>query len=336
MMSEVCYSKKDFISNSEVRWCPGCGDYSILASIQAAICNIDKKREDICFVSGIGCSSRFPYYMDTYGMHTIHGRAPAIASGLKVHNPNLSVWVATGDGDGLSIGGNHMIHTLRRNIDLNIIMFNNEIYGLTKGQYSPTTKKGTKTKSSPWGSIDRPFNPAALTLGAGSTFYARTIDTDPKHMKMCFERAAAHKGTSFVEVYQNCVIFSNKIHDAYTSRLTRDDNTVRLEHGKAMVFGKKLDKGIILEGVTPKVVTIGEDGITEKDLMVHDENDHNEAFILSNMRFPELPVPIGVFRDVERCVYDIDHEAQMAEVKEAKGEGKMQNLLNSGNTWTIE
>ncbi len=336
-MSEIPqYTKKDFISSSEVRWCPGCGDYSILSAVQSAVCNIGKKREDIVFVSGIGCSSRFPYYMNTYGMHTIHGRAPAIASGLKVQNPNLSVWVVTGDGDGLSIGGNHMIHLLRRNIDINVIMFNNEIYGLTKGQYSPTTKKGAKTKSSPWGSLDRPFNPSALTLGSGSTFYARTIDTDPKHMQMCFERAAQHKGTSFVEVYQNCVIFADKVHETYTNRVTRDDNTVRLAHGKPLIFGKNMDKGIMLKGVTPQIVTIGENGITEADLMVHNEQDHNEAFILSNMKFPDLPVPIGVFRDVERFVYEDEHEAQFADFSKMKGAGSMQKLLHSGNTWVIE
>lgn len=329
------YSKKDFISDQEVRWCPGCGDYSILASVQNAVGKIGKKKEDIVFVSGIGCSSRFPYYMNTFGMHTIHGRAPAIASGLKTQNPNLSVWVATGDGDALAIGGNHIIHALRRNIDLNIIMFNNEIYGLTKGQYSPTSKKGTKSKSSPYGVVDIPFNTAALALGSGATFFARTIDTDPKHMEETFIAAANHKGVSFVEVYQNCVIYTNKLHDEYTSRKTRDNTTVRLEHGKPLIFGKDKDKGIRLNGFTPEVVTIGENGVTEADLIVHDEKDHNEAFMLSNLTYPDFPVPLGVYRSISKPVYDQDVEAQIDEITELKGAQTMKDLLNSGDTWTV-
>jgi 2-oxoglutarate ferredoxin oxidoreductase subunit beta len=330
------YKKSDFVSTQEVRWCPGCGDYSILAAVQMTMPKIGKKKEDICFVSGIGCSSRFPYYMNTYGMHTIHGRAAAIASGLKVQNPNLSVWVATGDGDALAIGGNHMIHLLRRNLDINVIMFNNEIYGLTKGQYSPTTKKGSTSKSSPYGSIDRHFTPAALTLGAGATFYARCIDTDPKHLGKILEEAAAHKGTAFVEVYQNCVIYTNKLHDPYTGRQTRDENTIKLEHGKPMIFGKNKDKGLVLDGLSPKVVMIGENGITEKDLIVHDETDHNEAFMLSNMKFPDLPVPLGIFRKVEESVYEVDHDLQIEEITKLKGKGTMNDLLNSGNTWDVK
>ncbi len=336
MTEELEYTKRDFMSSQEVRWCPGCGDYSILSSIQMAMAEIGKKREDVVFVSGIGCSSRFPYYMNTYGMHTIHGRAPAIASGLKVHNPDLSIWVATGDGDALAIGGNHIIHTLRRNIDMNIIMFNNEIYGLTKGQYSPTTKKGVVTKSTPYGTVDRPFTPAALALGAGATFYARAIDTDPIHLKKILIEAAKHKGSAFIEVYQNCVIFTDKLHDAYTNRKTRDDNTVKLVHGRPMIFGRDKNKGLRLNGFTPEVVTIGENGVTEADLIVHDETDKNEAFMLSNMRFPELPVPLGIFRKVNSPVYDEDCKSQMQEITDQKGAGSMKSLLYGGDVWEVQ
>ena len=242
-MSEMPkYKKSDFVSDQEVKWCPGCGDYAILSAVQLAMTKLGRKREDIAFVSGIGCSSRFPYYMNTYGMHTIHGRAPAFASGLKLHNPNLSVWVITGDGDGMSIGGNHLIHAIRRNVNMNIILFNNEIYGLTKGQYSPTSEVGLVTKSTPYGAVDRPFTPGSLALGAGATFFARTIDTDPKHMQEVFLAAEAHQGTSFIEVFQNCVIFNDKVHDQYTNRQTRDEHTIRLKHGEPMTFGKKCEK----------------------------------------------------------------------------------------------
>lgn len=330
------YTKKDFVSDQEIRWCPGCGDYSILNSIQTAMTKIDKKKEDIVFVSGIGCSSRFPYYMSTYGMHTIHGRAAAIASGLKVHNPNLSVWVVTGDGDGMSIGGNHLIHLLRRNIDINVILFNNEIYGLTKGQYSPTSKKGAITKSSPHGVLDRPFSTSALALGAGATFFARTIDTDPVHMQEVFEAAAKHKGTSFVEVFQNCVIFTNKIHDLYTSRETRDDYTVRLEHGKPLIFGKNKNKGLRLNGFTPEVVTVGENGVTINDLIVHDKTDHNEAHMLSNLKLPDFPVALGIYRQVNDPIYEEDLENQIKDLKKKYGEKEMKDLYTSGETWNIK
>ena len=249
---------------------------------------LGRKREDIAFVSGIGCSSRFPYYMNTYGMHTIHGRAPAFASsGLKVENPDLSVWVITGDGDGMSIGGNHLIHAIRRNVDMNIILFNNEIYGLTKGQYSPTSQIGIVTKSTPYGAADRPFTPGSLALGAGSTFFARTIDTDPKHMQEVFLAAEQHRGTSFIEVFQNCVIFNDKVHDQFTNRATRDEHTVRVAHGEKMIFGKEKNKGLKLNGFTPEVVTIGENGVTEDDILVHNEQDINNANIsTSRNRFP--------------------------------------------------
>jgi len=336
-MTEVPqYKKKDFISDQEVRWCPGCGDYAILSSVQMAMTKLGKKKEDIVFVSGIGCSSRFPYYMDTFGMHTIHGRAPAIASGLKIHNPNLSVWVITGDGDGLSIGGNHLIHALRRNVDLNIILFNNEIYGLTKGQYSPTSQVGLVTKSTPYGSLDRPFMPLSLALGSGATFIARTIDTDPKHMSDVFLAAAAHKGVSFVEVLQNCVIFNDAVHDKQTNKATRDDTTVRLENGKPMIFGKEKNKGLRLNGFTPEVVTIGENGVEEKDLIIHNETDYNISSMLTRLGGGDLPVALGVLRNVSELSYEVQIETQNQAVTEKKGPGSMLKLLNSGETWEVK
>jgi 2-oxoglutarate ferredoxin oxidoreductase subunit beta len=337
-MSEMpVYKKKDFTSNQDVKWCPGCGDYSILASMQLAMTKLGRKKEDVAFISGIGCSSRFPYYMDTYGMHTIHGRALTFATGLKVHNEDLSVWVITGDGDGLSIGGNHTIHAVRRNVDLNVILFNNEIYGLTKGQYSPTSLPGTVAKSTPYGSLDNPFNPMQLILGAGSTFYARTIDTDPKHMQETFLAASKHKGLSFVEVFQNCVIFNDKVHDKETNRLTRDDHTIRLEDGKPLIFGKEKNKGIIQDGFNLKVVTIGEDGVTEADLVVHDVKDSNLAYLLSQLAVHTgAPVPIGVLRSVEAPVYDRQVNQQVADVKEKAKKRSVQELLESSNTWEVK
>lgn len=330
------YKKKDFISDQEIRWCPGCGDYSILSSMQLAMTKLGRKKEDIVFISGIGCSSRFPYYMDTYGLHTIHGRAPGFASGLKSLNPDLSVWLITGDGDGLSIGGNHLIHLLRRNVNLNIILFNNEIYGLTKGQYSPTSKAGTVTKSSPYGSIDRSFNPAKLALGAGSTFYARTMDTNPKHMGEIFLAAEKHNGTSLIEVMQNCVIFNDKVHDPYTNRATRDDQSVVLTHGQPLIFGKEKDKGIIANGTKLEVVTIGENGVTEKDLVIHDETDENFAFMLCNLTYPDFPTPMGIMRQVTDTCYDEQLNQQVDAVKEKKGAGSMKDLLVSGSTWHVK
>ncbi len=332
------YKKKDFASDQEVRWCPGCGDYAILSSVQMALTKIGIRKEDVVFVSGIGCSSRFPYYMNTYGMHTIHGRAAAIASGLKAFNPKLSVWVVSGDGDSLAIGGNHFIHAVRRNIDINYLMFNNEIYGLTKGQYSPTTKEGQVTKSSPYGVIDHPFQPASLALGAEATFYARTIDTDPKHIQEMMIAAAQHKGISIVEVMQNCVIFNNGIHDPYTNRATRDDNLLRLEHGKPMIFGKDRNKGVMLKGLSPEIVTIGENGVTEDDILVHDAHakDDTLAHFLSRFVFPEQPVPIGIFRDVEKKTYDDAIEEQLESVTEKKGKETMEQLVHSGDTWEVK
>ncbi len=330
------YKKKDFVSDQEVRWCPGCGDYSILAAIQMMMPKIGKRKEDIAFVSGIGCSSRFPYYMNTYGMHTIHGRAPAVATGLKLANPNLSVWVITGDGDGLSIGGNHLIHAIRRNVNLNIIIFNNEIYGLTKGQYSPTSATGLVTKSTPYGSVDRSFQVASLALGAEATFFARTIDTDVKHMQETFLAAESHQGTSVVEVFQNCVIFNDKVHEEFTNRTTRDESTLRLEQGQPMIFGKEKDKGIRLNGLKPEVVTVGEGGVAESELLKHDEQDGSLAYLLSRFAAPKFPVPLGILRQVEAVSYEMAVEKQESEITEKKGVGEVETLLHSGETWTVE
>lgn len=329
------YKKKDFVSDQEVRWCPGCGDYAILSAVQLACTKLGKKKEDIAFVSGIGCSSRFPYYMDTFGLHTIHGRAPAFASGLKTFNPNLSVWVITGDGDGLSIGGNHLIHVLRRNVDLNIILFNNEIYGLTKGQYSPTSQEGIVTKSTPYGSVDHPFTPAKLALGSGSTFFARTMDTDPKHMQDICLAGETHKGTAMIETYQNCVIFNDAVHDLYTNRKTRDDYAVFLEHGEPMIFGKDKNKGLVVKNNALAVVTIGEDGVKEEDILVHDKTNQGMAFMLAGLKAPDFPIPMGILYQVEIANYDKQVCDQVEMVKEKKGKGDMTALLNSGDTWNI-
>lgn len=337
-MSEMpTLKKKDFMSDQEVRWCPGCGDYSILACLQMALPKMGISKEKIVFISGIGCSSRFPYYMDTYGMHTIHGRAPAFATGLKTFNSDLSVWVITGDGDGLSIGGNHFIHTIRRNVDINIILFNNEIYGLTKGQYSPTSQTGIVTKSTPFGSVDRPFQPASLAIGAEATFFARTIDTDLKHMGEIFQKAVAHKGTSVIEILQNCVIFNDKIHDDVTSRKTRDDTTLVLQHGKPMIYGKDRDKGIMLYGIKPVAVKIGENGVKESDILIHNEHDADNilAFFLSRFKKPDFPVPLGVFRGVEAPVYNELVQAQVDDVTAKKKPGSVADLLKSGDTWKV-
>jgi 2-oxoglutarate ferredoxin oxidoreductase subunit beta len=338
-MSEMpTYTKKDFVPDQEVKWCPGCGDYSILAAIQMVMPKIGKKKEDIVFVSGIGCSSRFPYYMATYGMHTIHGRAPAIATGLKTTNPNLDVWVITGDGDSMSIGGNHLIHAIRRNVDLKIVIFNNEIYGLTKGQYSPTSNVGLVTKSTPYGSIDRAFHPGSLVTGAEATFFARTIDTDVKHMQDVFLKAAAHKGTAVVEVLQNCVIFHDGAHENLSNKEMKEDTTLKLEHGKPLIFGKDKNKGIMIKGMTPEIVTIGENGITEKDIFVHNENimDPTYTFMLSRFTHPTFPVPLGVFRSVSAPCYDAEVQNQVNAVTEKKGKGDMKALLASGETWTVK
>jgi 2-oxoglutarate ferredoxin oxidoreductase subunit beta len=330
------YTKKDFVSDQEVRWCPGCGDYAILNAVQMAMAKINRKKEDIAFISGIGCSSRFPYYMSTYGLHTIHGRAPAFASGLKVHNPDLSVWLITGDGDGLSIGGNHLIHLIRRNVNMNVILFNNEIYGLTKGQYSPTTPPGQVTKSTPYGSLDRCFLPGKLMLGAGSTFFARTMDTDPKHMQEIFLAAEQHQGCSFIEVLQNCVIFNDKTHENYTNRKLRDDWVFFLEAGKPIIFGKEKNKGLRLNGAKLEVVTIGENGVTENDLVVHDPKDSNLAFLLNNLVPHRDPLAMGIVHQVEDLTYDAQVTQQISDVSDKKGKMSMQDVLKSGSTWTVK
>jgi len=335
MTENVKLKKKDFVSNQEIKWCPGCGDYAILSSVQLAMAQLGIEPHNIAVVSGIGCSSRFPYYMSSYGMHSIHGRAPAVTSGVKVANPELDVWMITGDGDSLSIGGNHFIHILRRNIDVNIILFNNQIYGLTKGQYSPTSQKGTVTKSSPYGSIDRTFDPAELAMGAGATFYARTMDTDPKHMVETFKAASAHKGTSLVEVLQNCVIFNDKVHDEYTVKAKRDEHSVRLEAGKPLIFGKESEKGLILKDFSLEVVTIGENGVTEADLVVHDPTSKALSHMLADLHAPEKPVAIGVIRQVEEAIYEQDLTGQIDSVKTKKGKMDIKTLLNSGDTWTV-
>jgi 2-oxoglutarate ferredoxin oxidoreductase subunit beta len=336
-VAEVKYTAKDFSSDQDVRWCPGCGDYSILAQVQRIMPDLNVPREKVAVISGIGCSSRFPYYMNTYGFHSIHGRATAIASGLKIARPDLSVWVATGDGDGLSIGGNHMIHVLRRNVDINILMFNNQIYGLTKGQYSPTSEMGKITKTSPVGSVDMPFNPAALALGSGGTFVARSLDRDPKHMQTIIKRAAEHKGTSFVEIYQNCNVFNDGAFFAFTEKETKSDTVVFLEHGKPLVFGKDGDKGIKLDGFSPVVVSLTDGSHSVNDLLVHNETDSTLAFILANMTYnPELPRPVGIFLAIDRPRYEVEMEKQIDSAISKRGRGSLEKLLNSGDTWVIQ
>jgi 2-oxoglutarate ferredoxin oxidoreductase subunit beta len=328
---------KDFQSDQDVRWCPGCGDYSILAQVQRVFPEFLHKKENYVAVSGIGCSSRFPYYMDIYGVHGIHGRAPAIASGIKMVNPELDVWVATGDGDGLSIGGNHMIHMLRRNLNIKVILFNNEIYGLTKGQYSPTSVLGQITKSTPMGVIDNPFVPVSLALGAGATLVARTMDRDPKHLQEMVRRAEKHHGSSFIEIYQNCNVFNDGAYFLYTEKDTRDDHVVYLEHGKPLVFGKQKEKGIRLDGFTPQTVTITEGTYSMNDLLVHNENDSTLAFILANMiHNPGLPRAMGVFLSQQRFTYEEAMRDQIAKAKAKKGEGDLQKLLDGEETWVIQ
>jgi 2-oxoglutarate ferredoxin oxidoreductase subunit beta len=334
----VTLTRKDFMSDQEVRWCPGCGDYSILAQTQKVMPDLGVAREKIVFISGIGCSSRFPYYMNTYGFHTIHGRAPAIATGLKASRPDLMVWVITGDGDALSIGGNHLLHVLRRNVDLKIVMFNNRIYGLTKGQYSPTSEFGKRVKSAPMGVPDYPLHPLSVAIGAEATFVARTIDTDTKHLVATLERAAAHKGTAFVEVYQNCNIYNDGAFAYLTDREVHDDRTLVLEHGQPLLFGKERNRGIRLHGLHPEVVTLGEQGITEADILRHDEHEPepNLAFVLSRLDYPDFPVPVGVFRAIEKPTYDQMLEDQRTAALARHGEGDLEALFNSGDTWVVE
>ncbi len=328
---------KDLASDQEVRWCPGCGDYSILAQMKKALAPLGIPREKMIFISGIGCSSRFPYYMNTYGFHTIHGRAPTLATGLKMSRPDLQVWVITGDGDGLSIGGNHLIHAIRRNVDLKIILFNNEIYGLTKGQYSPTSRAGTRTKSSPLGSVENPLRPLSLAIGAEATFVARTIDVDIHHLTETLKRAAAHRGTAFVEVYQNCKIFNDDVFGYATDKSIKADNILQLQHGRPLVFGKDRNKGIRLHGLDPEVVDLG-NGITIDDLLVHDEKaeEPSLAYLLSRMVHPVFPECVGVFRAVERPTFDGMVNQQVEDAVKTRGRGKLEELFANDDTWVVE
>jgi len=331
-------TRKDFESSQDVRWCPGCGDYSVLKQIQLVLPKLGIPRENFAFISGIGCSSRLPYYMETYGMHSIHGRAPAIATGLKLSRPELSVWVITGDGDALAIGGNHFIHTMRRNIDINILLLNNRIYGLTKGQLSPTTQLGRMTKTSPVGSVDRPVEPIALALSMGVTFAARVVDTDQQNLRDILERAAHHKGTSLVEIYQNCHIFNDGTFEAVSDKKQRDDNRVMLEHGKPLIFGKERDKGIRLNGLEPEVVSLGDGKYTEADLLVHDEKSDQTvlAYFLSRMHNPDFPVPMGVFRAVQESCYGESVRSAEAIVHGKRGPGDWDKLIRGADSWVVE
>lgn len=332
-------TSKDFATDQEVRWCPGCGDYSILAQVQKVMPTLGIPRENIVIISGIGCSSRFPYYMNTYGMHSIHGRATAIASGLKASRPELSVWIVTGDGDCLSIGGNHTIHLLRRNFDVNILLFNNEIYGLTKGQYSPTSEQRKVTKSTPMGSIDHPFNPAALALGADASFVARSMDRDPKHLQAMILRAQEHRGSSFLEIYQNCNIFNDGAFEVFTEKKSKPEEALFLEQGQPLVFGATRNKGLKLDGYIPEVVELnGNAG--ENDLWIHDENDFYKAQILTRLfddptKENHMPRPFGVFFRQERDCYEDVMAMQIEEALTSKGKGDLDKLLKGRETWTI-
>ncbi|MBC9910649.1 2-oxoacid:ferredoxin oxidoreductase subunit beta [Chitinophaga varians] len=330
---------KDFATDQEVRWCPGCGDYSILKQVQTIMPSLGIPRENIVIVSGIGCSSRFPYYMNTYGMHSIHGRATAIASGLKATRPELSVWIVTGDGDGLSIGGNHTIHLLRRNFDVNVMLFNNQIYGLTKGQYSPTSEENKVTKSTPFGSIDHPFNPLALALGADATFIARSMDRDPKHLQELLKRSHAHKGASFLEIYQNCNIFNDGAFEIFTEKSSKAEETLFVEQGQPMIFGAQKNKGLRLDGLKPVVVELGSE-YSAADLWIHDENDFYKAQLLTRL-FDDprieghMPRPFGVFYQTERPTYEAVMAAQLEDALSRKGAGDLDKLLAGNETWTI-
>ncbi|HEY4398568.1 MAG TPA: 2-oxoacid:ferredoxin oxidoreductase subunit beta [Acidimicrobiia bacterium] len=333
----VKLGRKDFQSDQEVRWCPGCGDYSILAAVQLLLPDLDVKPENLVFVSGIGCAARFPYYMNVYGLHGIHGRAPAIATGITLARPDLDVWVVTGDGDALSIGGNHLIHSLRRNVNFTMLLFNNQIYGLTKGQYSPTSEVGKVTKSTPFGSIDRPFNPLSLALGAEATFVARTHDMDRKHMTETFRRAHAHRGSSFVEVYQNCNVFNDGAFAAVTAKEARASMLIDLQHGEPIRFGADGEQGVVLNARGElEVVAVADVG--EDRLLVHDEHrqDPSLAFALSRLAdAPTVPTPVGVFRDVERPIYEGEVQRQLVGASEQRGPGDLEALIGSGATWEV-
>lgn len=331
------FSAKDFASDQEVRWCPGCGDYAILKGVQKTLADIGTPPENVVFVSGIGCSSRFPYYMSTYGFHTIHGRAPAFATGIKLANPELDVWLVTGDGDGLSIGGNHLLHVLRRNVNMQIMLFNNEIYGLTKGQYSPTSRQGLRSPSTPMGSLDRPLSPTLFALGANATFVARAVDTQQKHMPGVLRRAHAHNGASFVEIYTNCIVYNDGVFASFAEKGTAAEGELLLEHGEPMIFGKDSDKGIRMKPGTfsLEVVQLGVDGIGEDDLLRHDETSRVLAGLLAEMRNPEFPVAVGVLYCEPAQAYDTAVYEQVAAARAANGNADMNALLRSGATWTV-
>jgi len=333
----IQYTAKDFKSDQYVRWCPGCGDYAVLNSLQKVMADLGVAPHDTAVISGIGCSSRLPYYTSSYGFHTIHGRGAAVATGVKVANPKLSVWQITGDGDCLAIGGNHFIHSVRRNVDINVLLFNNQIYGLTKGQYSPTTKKGYVTKSSPFGTVERPFRPAELTFGARGTFFARLLDVDLKNSQSTILAAARHKGTSVVECLVNCVIFNDGAHGWLAEKETRSDRLILLEHGKPMIFGKEANKGLMLDGFNLKVVTIGQNGITESDILVHDATcqDTTLQMKLALMEGPEMPIAVGVIRDVEEETYDAAVEAQIVEVQAKSKVKTFDDLIATCEKWEM-
>jgi 2-oxoglutarate ferredoxin oxidoreductase subunit beta len=326
-------SRKDFVTPNDVRWCPGCGDYAILNSLQRTLPELGIPRENFVVISGIGCSSRFPYYMQTYGFHTIHGRAPTVATGVKVANPDLSVWVVTGDGDGLSIGGNHLLHLLRRNLNLTVLLFNNRIYGLTKGQYSPTSPEGTKTKTTPGGSIDHPLNPLLFALGAEATFIARTIDNNPKHMVETFKAAHEHQGVSFVEIFQNCVIFNDATWDPVYAKENREEQMLMLESGKPLCFGKNKEKGIRLNGLMPEVCDA-----SASDVLIHQPDHPSPLYsqMLACMGLPEFPTPVGVVRRIQRPTYESLVHEQVTQAKAKKGNGTWHELLHGTSTWTVE
>ncbi|MDI6401486.1 2-oxoacid:ferredoxin oxidoreductase subunit beta [Balneolaceae bacterium ANBcel3] len=332
--------RKSYASNQEVRWCPGCGDYTILKQVQTLLPTLGVEPENIAFVAGIGCSSRFPYYMDTYGIHGIHGRAPAIATGLKTSRPDLSVWVITGDGDGLSIGGNHLIHSLRRNIDLNILLFNNEIYGLTKGQYSPTSQKGHISKSSPQGSLDNPFNPLSLALGSRGTFLARTMDRDPKHLQKMLERSYQHKGTSLLEIYQNCIVFNDGAFEPYTNKATRNKTSLYLQQDQPLLFGENNRYGVRLDGLKPVVVDLQEEEVSADELWIHDESDKTKAWLLTtffenNFKDNLLPRPFGVLYSEQIPTYEEQLQIQIEQAKERHGKPDLEKLLKGNDTWVV-
>lgn len=338
-VSDVKYTTKDFSSGIDVKWCPGCGDYSILSQVQKTSPDFGELKENMVWVSGIGCSSRFPYYMGTYGFHSIHGRAAAIATGVKLSNPKLQVWVATGDGDMMSIGGNHFIHACRKNINIKIVMFNNKIYGLTKGQYSPTSEKGKVTKTSPYGSVDFPFNPIKVATGSGATFVARSLDRDPKHLQEMILKASKHKGAAFIEVLQNCPIFNDGAYFHLTEKETKADNVIFMEHGKPLVFGANKEKGIKLDGLNPVIIDLNDGKHSINDCWVHDEFDENPTRVFLLARFtdiPGFPTPVGVFRQFVKPTYDQDFVNQIEYVKTQKGTGTYKQLMLAEDTWEVK